>query len=386
MDPYERLLDLTVFLLTVSYQLIMPILPIYIHDILGASKQEVGIIISLAAVASAFSRIPSSLWTMRRNILKILIFGVSLNTVALLGYTLSLNPWMLAFFRILHGISFALNYTLTLSLASLIVRPDKAQRAIASYTASIAMGLWIGPALGVILSSFLDSRMLIFSAAMMSSTAILSCSFFLRMKPELWESIYYSKVKISLMIKSLLKRPIILPTFFYLLYSTVVGSLLAYGPLRAKIDFKITDQAIILFFTIYFLIVYLLRTILSKSAHLLLDVNLLYLALGSCAFGILLVGLSPTIEMFVAGIYLVAIAHGLTFPLIALMIVHIIPPNLRIIGNAIYLTSWDIGNLLGPLVVASILYVTSLSIALAIISLFAITALLLTSKITRIIG
>jgi len=386
MSVPERLLDSTTFLITVSFQLIVPILPIYVHDVLGASEQEVGVIISLAAIASALTRIPSSFWTMRRNILKVLVFGISLNTIALLGYTLSISPWMLAFFRLLHGASFALNYTLTLSLASLIIRPDKAQKSIASYTASIAMGLWIGPATGVILSSFLNLRMLMLSAALISSMAIFSGSLFLKKKPELWEDIYYSKARLVTMMKVLLKKPVILPTILYLLYSTVVGSLVAYGPLRAKMSFNIADQVVILIFTGYYLIVYLLRTILSRSTHLILNVKLLYLALGSCALGISLVGLSPAIEPFIAGIYLVAIAHGLTFPLTALIMAHIIPPNLRILGNAIYLTSWDIGNLLGPLIVASILYIAPLSTALALTSIFAVIALLLTSRLTKIIG
>ena len=72
MSVPERLLDSTTFLITVSFQLIVPILPIYVHDVLGASEQEVGVIISLAAIASALTRIPSSFWTMRRNILKVM--------------------------------------------------------------------------------------------------------------------------------------------------------------------------------------------------------------------------------------------------------------------------------------------------------------------------
>ncbi|MCD6536966.1 MAG: MFS transporter, partial [Thaumarchaeota archaeon] len=135
MSTHERILRYTTFLLTVSFQLILPILPVYLYAVLGASKQEVGVIIALAAIASALTRIPSSILVMRQNALKILVFGIGLNTAALLGYTLSVSPWMLAFFRILHGASFALNYTLMLSFASLIVRPDRACKSITSYTA-----------------------------------------------------------------------------------------------------------------------------------------------------------------------------------------------------------------------------------------------------------
>ena len=386
MSSPERLLYSTAFLLTVSSQLVTPILPVYLHEVLKASKQEVGLIISLAAIASALSRIPSSFWGMRRNAIRMLIFSVTLNSIALFGYAVSIDPWMLAFFRILHGVSFALNYTLMLSLASLIVRPDRAHSSITAYTSSLAMGLWIGPAIGVMLSSMISLRLLMLSAALISLTAIISGILFLRTKPELWGDIYYSKAGIIETLESLLRRPIMIPTLIYLLYSTVIGALLAYGPLKAKIYFGIPDYLIILIFTIYYLIVFLLRTTLSRSAHGILNVRLLYLALSSCAIGILTAGLSQSTALFVVGVYLVAVAHGLTFPLTALIVAHIIPVSLRIIGNALYLTSWDIGNLLGPVLVALLLSLTNLSIALALISLSAVLALFLVGKIIRLIG
>ncbi|RLF99051.1 MAG: hypothetical protein DRN47_04380 [Candidatus Wolframiiraptor sp.] len=384
MSTYERILRYTTFLLTVSFQLILPILPVYLYAVLGASKQEVGVIIALAAIASALTRIPSSILVMRENALKILVFGIGLNTAALLGYTLSVSPWMLAFFRILHGASFALNYTLMLSLASLIVRPDRACRSITSYTASLAMGLWVGPAAGVLLSSFLDLRMLMLSATLISLAPVFLGSIFVKSRPRFWEDVYYSKMRVDVF-KALLKKPLLLPTALYLFYSMVVGALLAYAPLKAKVSFGLSDQLIIFIFTGYYFITFLLRTILSRSTLQLGNIRLLRLAMASCALGIFVAGLAPTLWLFVMGIYLVAIAHGLTFPLTAMITAHVIPPNFRIIGNSIYLTSWDIGNLFGPIIVASILYVAPLPIALAFTSVFAAIALLLTGKIAQVI-
>jgi len=384
MSSHERTLGYTTFLLTVSFQLISPILPVYLYSVLGASEQEVGVIIALAAIASALTRIPSSILVMRENALKILVFGIALNTTALLGYTISVNPWMLAFFRMLHGVSFALNYTLMLSLASLIVRPDRACKSVTSYTASLAMGLWVGPATGVLLSSFLDLRMLMLSATLVSLAPVFLGSIFVKGRPRFWEDQYYSKMRIDFF-KDLLKKPLLLPTALYLFYSMVVGALLAYAPLKAKIGFGISDQLIIFIFTGYYFITFLLRTILSRSTLRLGNVRLLRLAMASCAVGIFVAGLAPTPWLFIAGVYLVAIAHGLTFPLTAVITAHVIPPNFRIIGNSIYLTSWDIGNLFGPIVVASILYFAPLPIALAATSVFAAISLLLTGEIAQVI-
>ena len=385
MSAHERLLRYTTFLLTVSSQLIMPILPVYIYEVLGASEQEVGAIISLAAVASAFTRTPSSILVMRKNALRILVFGIGLNTAALLGYALSTNPWMLGFFRILHGSSFALNYTLMLSLASLIVRPDRARRSITNYTASLALGLWVGPAVGVLLSSFLDLRMLMFAAAGISSATVFLGWAFTRSKPELWEEVYYSKIGFSA-VRSLLKKPLLLPTALYFLYSMTIGGVMAYAPLKAKFSFGIGNQLVIFIFTGYFFLTYITRTILSRSISRIDHIKFLRFSMATCAVGVLTAGLAPNPWLFIAGIYLIAVAHGLTFPLTATITAHVIPPSFRILGNSIYLTSWDIGNLVGPLIIASILYFAPLSTALAATAVFAALALLLTGKIARIIA
>ena len=342
-------------------------------------------IIALAAIASALTRIPSSIFVMRENALKVLVFGIGLNTAALLGYALSVSPWMLAFFRILHGASFALNYTLMLSFVSLFVRPDRAYKSITNYTASIAMGLWVGPAIGVFLNSFLDLKMLMLSATLISLAPVFLGSVFLKSRSSFWEDIYYSKMRVDVF-KALLKKPLLLPTALYLFYSMAVGALLAYAPLKAKISFGISDQLIIFIFTGYYFITFLLRTILSRATLQMGNTKLLRLAMASCALGVFVAGLAPTLWLFITGTYLVAIAHGLTFPLTAMITAHVVPPNFRIIGNSIYLTSWDIGSIFGPIVVASILYVAPLPIALAFTSIFAGIALLLTGKIAQVIG
>lgn len=383
-SSHEQILDYTTFLLTVSFQLILPILPIYLYTVLGASEQEVGVIIALASISSAFTRIPSSILVMRENALRIFLFSVGLNTAALLGYAISINPWMLAIFRILHGSSFALSYTLMLSFASLIVRPEGASRSIMNYTASLALGLWVGPAAGVLLSSFLELRMLMLSAALISLAPTFLVIVFVKRRPRFWGSIYYSKIRADVF-EALLKKSLLLPTVLYLFYSTVVGALLAYAPLKASSNFGISNQLVIFIFMGYYFIAFLFRSILSRPTPRLGDIVLLRLAMASCMFGVLIAGVAQDIWLFILGIYLVAIAHGLTFPLIAIMMTHVIPPNLRIIGNAVYLTSWDVGGLLGPIVVASILYFVPLSTALALTSIFALTALLLIGRIARML-
>ncbi|MEM2846631.1 MAG: MFS transporter [Nitrososphaerota archaeon] len=385
MRRHQRFLNYTTFTLTLSYEIIGPILPVYIYAALGASEYEVGILISLAAVASALSRIPSSMLAMRRNALRILILGIALNTVALLGYAISTTPWMLGIFRVLQGITFALNYTLMLSFASLMMAPEEARRSVVDYTAYVALGLWLGPAIGAILSYLMDLRMLMASAALISLIAVFLGVSFAKTRPSLWEETYYSKMSFS-MVKTILKKPLLLPTLLYLLYSMTIGGVFAYGPLKASIELGIPDPIILAIFTGYYLVTYITRIALSRNMSKIDLVKFLKVSMLSCAAGALIAGLAPNMLLFVAGLYLVAMAHGLTFPLTAAITAHVVSPNLRILGNSIYLTSWDIGNLFGPIAVAMLLHAIPLSPAFASLCIYPAIALILASRLARIVS
>jgi MFS family permease len=385
MRRHQRLLNYTTFTLTLSYEIIGPILPVYIYSALGASESEVGILVSLAAVASALSRIPASMLAVRRNALRILILGITLNTVALLGYAISTTSWMLGVFRVLQGVTFALNYTLTLSLASLIMAPEEARKSVANYTAYVALGLWTGPAIGVALSYLMDLRMLMASAALISLIAVFLGAAFAKTRPPLWEESYYSKITPSL-IRDVLREPLLLPTLLYLLYSITIGGVFAYGPLKASIELGIPDHLILAIFTGYYLITYITRTILSRYVGRINVVSFLEISMASCAIGALIAGLAPNTPLFIIGLYLVAMAHGLTFPLTAAITAHVVRPNLRILGNSIYLTSWDIGNLFGPIIIALLLNAIPLSMAFASLCIYPVMAAVLASRLVRILS
>jgi MFS family permease len=385
MRRQQRLLNYTTFTLTLSYEIIEPILPVYIYAVLGASESEVGILISLTAVASAFSRIPSSMLAVKRNALRMLVLGIALNTVALLGYAVSTTSWMLGVFRVLQGVTFALNYTLTLSLASLIIAPEEARRSVADYTVYVALGLWTGPAIGVALSYLMNPRMLMASAALISLIAIFLGAAFAKTRPPLWEEAYYSKITSS-MVKDILREPLLLPTILYFLYSITIGGVFAYGPLKASIKLGISDHLILAIFTGYYLITYITRTILSRYMSRIDIVRFLKVSMASCAAGALIAGLASSTPLFIIGLYLIAMAHGLTFPLTAAIMAHVIRPNLRILGNSIYLASWDVGNLFGAIIVALLLHAIPLSTAFASLCIYPAIALILVNRLIRIIS
>jgi len=381
-----RLLDATSFFLTISVFMTQPIIPVYLYQVLGASEQEVGVIIALMSVTAALLRAPSSIWIKNEYILRVLIFGLCLNTFSLLGYGISWDPLIFSIFRTTHGAAIALNYTLMLSLSSMIARSDQVETSITSYTMFLAMGLWTGPALGTFLRSFVGLRALMFISSLIGLISILIGVFLMKKVHGFWTKICFSKI-MRRDLSASLKMPALLPTLIYLCFSFLIGAVTAYAPLRAKLGFGLEDQLIILLFTMYYFIVFSMRVILLRIEFFrkrIGAVKLLYISLFSSGFGALLIGLGPRLEFFISGLCLASFAHGFIFPLTASMAAQMTPIHLRVLSNSVYLTAFDIGNLLGSVTVAVMLGFFSLSISLAAAAIPLFLGLIAVRKLSRV--
>jgi len=339
------LLSLAALFFSITIFMLIPILPVYLYQDLGSSEQEVGLIIPLAFLTSAFLRIPSSL-KIRRGILKVLVLGLTLNALAVTGYGVSWNPLSFAFFRILHGFSLAINYTLLLTVAGMVVEPSEVEKGITSYTTMLALGFWIGPLAGIILRGMIELRYIMFAASLIGAAAIP----FSVLLSKNWSAPTDEIVKEeSLSLSAVLKLPNIFLALVYLSFSFAMGAIFAYGPLKAKLEFGLTDQLVILFFLIYYFSAFLARLLLLKSNLLerLGLIKLIILGLLESSFGILITGLSRSLMLFGLGLCLAGLAHGLIFPLTASAVALATPIQLRNLGNSLHLTAFDIGSLLG---------------------------------------
>ena len=339
------LLNLAALFFSITIFMLNPILPVYLYQDLGASEQEVGLIIPLAFLTSAFLRIPSSL-KMRRGILNALVLGLTLNALAVMGYGISWNPISFAFFRILHGFSLAINYMLLLTVAGMAVKPSEVEKGITSYTMMLALGFWIGPLAGIILRGVIELRYIMFAASLIGAAAIM----FSILLSKNWNApIDEIGKEESLSIKSVLKLPNIFLALVYLSSSFAMGAIFAYGPLKAKLELGLTDQLVILFFLIYYFSAFLARLFLFKAKLIerLGLIKLIIIGLLESSFGTLITGLSRNLMLFGLGLCLAGLAHGLIFPLTASAVALATPIQLRNLGNSLHLTAFDTGFLLG---------------------------------------
>jgi len=379
------LLNFTSFLFQTTYFLLIPVLPIYLYRDLRASEQEVGAILSMAALTSALTRIPCSIRINRRNVLKVLALGLWLNVISIIGYGVSWNPYVFAFFRILYGVGLAINYTLLLTIASMIAESSEIEKSIISYTAAIALGFLIGPLLGVVLRELIELRYLILATAGLGIVTVLPIiSLRKRLKMEKHESAEpLMEYRGFISFKSMAVHPIMI--YFY--YSFSAGAIWTYGPLKAKLEFGLADQFIILFFIIFYFTAFSGRIFLLKlkpsSSE---DRKVIWFLMGSlisAASGLLLIGLSRNLTLFGFGLFLAGIAHGLVFPLTASLVAFTLPHDIRVLGNAFLLTAFDIGSFISPFLISLMIGIMPLSHAFAMILLFPLMGLFNIKKLLR---
>ncbi|MEH1867891.1 MAG: MFS transporter [Nostoc sp.] len=130
-----------------SLSSLLPTLPLYIDDV-GASKQEIGIVMGSFAIGLLLSRPMLGRLADERGRKIVLLIGTIVAAIAPFGYLATQSIGLLILVRIFHGISVA---AFTTGYSALIadLAPAETRGEIIGYmTLGTPLGLAIGPALG----------------------------------------------------------------------------------------------------------------------------------------------------------------------------------------------------------------------------------------------
>ncbi|MEH1894370.1 MAG: MFS transporter [Nostoc sp.] len=130
-----------------SLSALLPTLPLYIDDV-GASKQEIGIVMGSFAIGLLLSRPTLGRLADERDRKIVLLIGTIVAAIAPFGYLATQSIGLLILVRIFHGISIA---AFTTGYSALIadLAPAETRGEIIGYmTLATPLGLAIGPALG----------------------------------------------------------------------------------------------------------------------------------------------------------------------------------------------------------------------------------------------
>jgi MFS family permease len=130
-----------------SLSSLLPTLPLYIDDV-GASKQEIGLVMGSFAIGLLLSRPMLGRLADERDRKIVLLIGTIVAAIAPFGYLATQSLGLLILVRIFHGISIAA-FTTGYSALVADLAPAQTRGEIIGYmTLATPLGLAIGPALG----------------------------------------------------------------------------------------------------------------------------------------------------------------------------------------------------------------------------------------------
>ncbi|MHC5746469.1 MAG: MFS transporter [Nostoc sp.] len=130
-----------------SLSSLLPTLPLYIDDV-GASKQEIGLVMGSFAIGLLLSRPMLGRLADERGRKIVLVIGTIVAAIAPFGYLATQSLGLLILVRIFHGISVAAFTTGYSALVADLAPAETRGEIIGYMTLATPIGLAIGPALG----------------------------------------------------------------------------------------------------------------------------------------------------------------------------------------------------------------------------------------------
>lgn len=332
------------FLIHFSFTLIVPLLPLYLSETFGASKDTIGVVLSGYTVVALFAR-PFSGYLVdsfpRRMVLLVSNF---IFFALFAGYLAAGSLTMFAIFRTLHGAPYGATTVSASTVAIDVLPSSRRSEGIGYYGLSNNLATAIGPAVAIyILQAFSGNFQVLFWISMGFSLAGL---------------ILDSTIKLPKRELARDKRVVSFDRFFLvkgwrqalamLCFSFSYGVVSTYVAIYGKQELGISGGTG-LFFTLF-----AVGLILSRltGAHALRENRISRNATMGVAvafLGFLLFAALPSSIGYYASAFIIGLGNGHMYPAFQNMFINLAEHNQRGTANSSLLTSWDAGVGLGVL-------------------------------------
>ncbi|MBQ8225714.1 MAG: MFS transporter [Bacteroides sp.] len=338
------------FLQFFGFWLLIPVLPFYLEEIFGASKSDIGIVLSCYTIAALCIRPFSGylLDTFARKPLYLLAYFIF--TAMFGGYMLAGTLMLFVLFRILHGISFGMVTVGGNTIVIDIMPSSRRGEGLGYYGLANNTAMSIGPMTGLFLHDAGCSYMVIFCCSLASCLLGFLCA-------SLVKTSYKPPVKrepISLdrfiLLKGLpagaslllLSIPYGMTTNYVAMYAKQIGLTV---PTGFFFTFMATGMAVSRLFSGRLVDRGKITQVISWGLYM---VVVSFFLLSACVY---LVQWNSTVcdVLFFAIALMLGVGFGMMFPAYNTLFVNLAPNNQRGTATSTYLTSWDVGIGIGML-------------------------------------
>ncbi len=142
------MLWLATFLFYFGFQLLLPVVPLYAAS-LGGQEADVGLIIGVFALAAMLLRPVAGELADRVGRRPLVLLGTGIFALAPLGYAAARSVPVLLLARLFHGVGMGLGPTAATAAVTDLTPPERRGAAMGLFGLASALGLALGPYLGV---------------------------------------------------------------------------------------------------------------------------------------------------------------------------------------------------------------------------------------------
>lgn len=150
-----------------GFSFLFPVIPLYAAD-LGATVAQVGLIVATISYATAFLLIPFGMLSDKFGRHRLLLGGLAIFTMAPVLYPMATSPLQLIWVRAIHGMAAAAFLPAAIALVVDLTPEAKRGEAIGWYTASLQLGLMVGPITGGFLAGYFSFDVAFYSCSAVS--------------------------------------------------------------------------------------------------------------------------------------------------------------------------------------------------------------------------
>lgn len=325
-------------LMAIAFYFMMPILPVYLTDKLGASKSEIGIILAFYTIATLIIR-PFSGWAIDTYGRKyIYMFAYFLFSLFFIGYPLAFTVLMFMGFRFLHGLTWGVLTTSSSTIAVDIIPAARRGEGIGIFGLSMTIGMALGPMIAIFIAGDDSYKALFISAIGISLIGLLLT---LVVKYPVFNS---SAIRRTISVKGLIEKSSLPVSINMMIVQFTYGGVLSFIALYGK---EIGVKSSGLFFLLLSIGIGFSRVSSGKIFDISGPERISILGMILLIIGFPVLALVNNSLGFHISATILGLGFGIIMPTFQAMVNNLVEPNRRGAANSTLFTCFDIGIGLG---------------------------------------
>jgi MFS family permease len=176
------------FLLFMGFFFLLPTLPVYLVDVLGAREDQVGLIMGTFTIAAVLARPSTGYWLDRGKQTKIYITAIIIFLAATAGYMLAQTLLLLLILRFIHGFGFGMSTTAGGTMAATWIPATRRGEGIGYFGTFVMLAMSIGPLIGVFMVDQFSYKLMFVFCTLLASIGLV-LSLFLQSPPRVKDQV-----------------------------------------------------------------------------------------------------------------------------------------------------------------------------------------------------